>query len=93
MKTFIFIYFLGFSICGLLYLTLFKFRFFKEYYEDRLDQVCSELTDEEKRLLDNIDYDKIELIDIFVASLFSWVGIIYLILMLILIYFDNKFNN
>lgn len=86
-----FIYFLGVTVCGLLHLSLYETKFFNNHINKVINQALSELKNETKDpIYDTINSDLTKALDILVTSLFSWLGVLYLLILVLEIYCQNK---
>lgn len=85
----LYIYLLGIVTCGLLYSMLFFIDSFNVFYDNNLDTAYNELTEKQKNKIGKINKDSYKFFDIIITSLFSWLGIIY-VLILLIIYAVNK---
>lgn len=81
---FLFIYLAGFTICGLLHLCLYETKFFNDHIDSVIDQALAELIEEKKdQSFNSINRNVTKTLDIFVTSLFSWLGVIWLLILVL----------
>lgn len=92
MKTFLFIYIVGFALCGIIHMLLLRCNFFHDFYIEKINEAGEELDEEAKHLLGDLNYESIITLDVFVTSLFSWLGLIYVLIMFIVVYISKKIN-